>query len=472
MKNRLDFFKTIPLKEVMRSNYKRLSIITACFFICSCDSFVEVDLPSSQLTGEAVFEDIGTANAAMAGLYAKMRNNGILTGNATGISCYLGLYADEFDYYQQNAVSNFYNNTLFAAEPGVSDIWNQSYNLIYTANSIIEGLRNSTTLSEAGKNQLRGEALFVRSLLHFYLLNLYGDIPYITTTDYVQNSTVSRMPTNTVYGFIVNDLNEAISLLPENYVSAERTIPNRSTAYALLARVYLYMGSYPEAADVASAVINNPLYTWETDLDKIFLKESTTTIWQFMPEANGTNTAEGDLYIFAAGPPPIVGLKPGFVDAFEVNDQRKLHWTTAVTDGITTWYYASKYKQESSTGSSVEYSIVFRLAEQYLIRAEARAHLGDLIGAKEDLNLIRTTAGLPNTGAVTADEIIADILKQRRFELFTEFGQRFFDLKRTAKLDQTLSDSKPGWNTTDGFWPLPALELSANPNLNPQNPGY
>jgi hypothetical protein len=232
------------------------------------------------------------------------------------------------------------------------------------------------------------------------------------------------------------------------------------------------MGSYPQAANTASAVINSPLYSWETDLDKIFLKESTTTIWQFMPNAPGVNTQQGDLYVFTAGPPPIVGLNPNFVHAFEPNDQRKTHWTTAVTDGTTTWYHASKYKQESSTPSSVEYSIVFRLAEQYLIRAEARARQGDLIGAKHDLNLIRTTAGLTNTSAVAADEIITDILDQRRFELFTEFGQRFFDLKRTGKLDQTLSLSKPGWNAADGLWPLPALELGANPNLNPQNPGY
>lgn len=472
MKNRYNSFKTVSLKGVFSSNYRKCSIIAACFFLNSCDSFVEVDLPSSQLTGQAVFEDLVTANAAMAGLYAKMRNNGILTGNATGISCYLGLYADEFDYYQQNAVSNFYNNTLFAGESGVSDIWNQSYNQIYDANSVIEGLNNSTAIAAADKKQLQGEALFVRALLHFYLVNLYGDIPYIMTTDYALNSTVSRMPTNTVYGFVVNDLNEAIELLSENYTTTERIRPNRSTAKALLARVYLYMGLYPEAANAATAVINNPLYTWETDLDKIFLKESTTTIWQFMPNAAETNTAEGDLYIFAAGPPPIVGLKPSFVNAFEANDQRKLHWTTAVTDGITTWYYASKYKQETSTPNSVEYSIVFRLAEQYLIRAEARAYQGDLIGATADLNLIRTTAGLSNSSAVTADEIIMDIFNQRRFELFTEFGQRFFDLKRTGKLDQTLSVSKTGWNTTDTLWPLPALELNSNPNLNPQNSGY
>jgi len=333
-------------------------------------------------------------------------------------------------------------------------------------------LDNSISIAEANKKQLQGEAIFVRALLHFYLLNLYGDIPYITTTDYLLNSKVSRMPADKIYSLILMDLNKAVELLSEDYVSPERILPNRSTAKALLARVYLYMGMYPEASNAASSVINNPLYSWETDLDKIFLKESRTTIWQFMPNTSDSNTAEGSLYIFTSGPPPVVGLKPDFVNAFEAGDLRKTHWTTEVTDGVSTWYHASKYKQQSTTPSSVEYSIVFRLAEQYLIRAEARAYQGDLIGAKEDLNVIRTTAGLTNTTAVTAEEIITDILNQRRFELFTEFGQRFFDLKRTGKLDETLSASKTGWNTTDSLWPLPALELNSNPNLNPQNPGY
>jgi hypothetical protein len=472
MKNIFDLLKTLSLKTEKGLNYKKCILLTVCMLLSSCDNFVEVDLTASQLTADAVFEDAVTAKAAMAGLYAKMRDSGPLTGNSTGISCQLGLYADEFDFYQQNAVSNFYNNTLFAGDSGVSDIWNQSYNQIYTANAVMEGLNNSNSIAEADKKQLQGEAIFIRALLHFYLVNLYGDIPYIITTDYAQNSKVSKMPTNKVYSLIVMDLNKSIELLSENYVSAERIRPNRSTAKALLARVYLYMGLYPEASNMASAVINNPLYTWETDLDKLFLKGSTTTIWQFMPNTSGTNTAEGSLYIFEAGPPSIVGLKSEFVNAFEANDQRKTHWTTEVTDGTTTWYYASKYKQESTTPSSVEYSVVLRLAEQYLIRAEARAYQGDLIGAKEDLNLIRTTAGLGNTTALTAEDIIADILNQRRFELFTEFGQRFLDLKRTGKLDQTLSASKAGWNTTDTLWPLPALELSANPNLNPQNQGY
>jgi hypothetical protein len=465
------------LKKLLHKSAKELTadscfLIAVCLTLAGCDSYVEVDLPASQLTAKTVFEDAGTANAAMAGLYAKMRDGGLLAGNSNGVSCNLGLYADEFDYYYQYSVSNFYTNSLFPGDLGVNDIWNKSYSQIYSANAVLEGLGNSTAIAEADKKQLQGEALFIRALLHFYLLNLYGDIPYINTTDYTLNSKVSRMPDDKVYDLIVTDLNNAIELLSEDYVSPERIIPNRSTAKALLARVYLYMGLYPEASNAASAVINNPQYIWEMDLDKIFLKESSTTIWQFMPNTADSNTAEGSLYIFTSAPPPSVALRPDFVNAFEQGDQRKTHWITEVTDGVSTWYHASKYKQQSTTPSSMEYSVVFRLAEQYLIRAEARAYQGDLIGAKEDLNLIRTTAGLTNTTAVTTEEIITDLLNQRRFELFTEFGQRFFDLKRTGKLDQVLSASKTGWNTNDALWPLPALELNSNPNLNPQNPGY
>lgn len=183
------------LKKILRKSAKDLNtnscfLLALCLTLGGCDSFVEVDLPASQLTAKTVFEDAGTAKAAMAGLYAKMRDGGILTGNSSGPSCSLGLYADEFDYYYPYSASNFYTNSLFPGDNGVNDIWSKSYNQIYCANAVIEGLNNSTAITEADKNQLRGEALFIRALLHFYLLNLFGDIPYITTTDYTQNSKV------------------------------------------------------------------------------------------------------------------------------------------------------------------------------------------------------------------------------------------------------------------------------------------
>ena len=84
---------------------------------------------------------------------------------------------------------------------------------------------------------------------------------------------------------------------------------------------------------------------------------------------------------------------------------------------------------------------------------------------------MRNTAGLSDTPAITADEIIAAVLQERRFELFTEYGHRFFDLKRSGALDTVLPLVKSGWNSTDQLWPIPETELLANPNLT-QNPGY
>lgn len=437
----------------------------------SCDSYVDVEKPNSQLISAAVFEDVATANAALGGLYAKMRNNGVLAGS-NGMSLYTGLYADELDWYQTTTISNFYNNTLTPSEAGVASIWNNSYKQIYEANSIIEGVTNSVSLPEVNRIQLKGEALFIRALIHFYLMNLYGDIPYIKTTDFEQNSHVGRMSISLVYDNVIADLNEAATLLPEVYVTAERVRPNRFAVKALLARVYLYKGDYAAASNEASAVINSSLYVWETDLNKVFLKASTTTIWQFMPNATTMNTTEGTSYIFNAGPPSSIALKSSFVNAFETDDQRKVKWIRSITNGSNTWYHAYKYKQQTTTASSVEYSVVLRLAEQYLIRAEARARQGELTNAKSDLNLIRNTAGLANSTAITETDIIMDIMNQRRFELFTEFGNRFFDLKRSGQIDAVLALTKPGWNPTDKLWPLPAVELNVNPNLNPQNPGY
>lgn len=472
MKNSIEVLQTGFCKKSNRFIMLALSAVLALILFNSCDNFVEVDLPKSQLTSNAVFEDAETANAAMAGLHTKLRMNGILAGSATGLSSMLGLYTDEFNYYQPNSVSNLFNNSLTAGTPQVSDIWNQSYNQIYVANSIIEGIEKSTAITHDQKNQLMGEALFVRAILHFTLTGIYGNIPYAATTDYITNSKISKVPTGQIYQNALEDLKRAADLLPEKYISNERIRPNRSAVKALLARLYLYMKLYPEASAAASSVINNPLYKKESNLDRIFLKGSTETIWQLMPGTAGANTQEGDLYIFKVGPPPIVGLREEFINSFEPQDKRKTQWTATVTNGNQRWYYAYKYKQDQPTASSLEYSIVLRLAEQYLIRSEARAFQGDLAGAKEDLNIIRNIAGLSNTDALSSEDIIADILQQRRFELFTEFGQRFFDLKRFGKLDEALSTLKPGWDANDRLWPIPVLELNSNPNLNPQNQGY
>jgi len=121
---------------------------------------------------------------------------------------------------------------------------------------------------------------------------------------------------------------------------------------------------------------------------------------------------------------------------------------------------------------------VFRLAEQYLIRAEAKAQQGtDMIGAAADLNVIRNRAGLANTTASTHDDLLAAVAHERQIELFAEWGHRWFDLKRTGQVDAVMSAVTPQknpsgtWKTYQQLYPVPQSEISKNPFLK-QNAGY
>ncbi|MFE3872188.1 RagB/SusD family nutrient uptake outer membrane protein [Flavobacterium sp. ZS1P70] len=468
------------MTTIYHSKFKGITKWKALLFILffsltSCDSFVEVDLPNSQLTGPTVFKERATADAAMGHVYANIRDQGLLSGTSFGLSCNLGAYADELDFYGDTSYSTlyFYNNNLLPSNTAVGNYWNTAYNQIYAANAIYEGIQTSTTLSSSDSNNLKGEALFVRGLLHFYLANLYGNIPYVTTTDYRVNSTVSRLSISEVYKRIQADLEQAVLLLPDNYFTSGRARPNKSAANALLARCYLYSGSWAEAANAASTVLNQTnLYQTEPNLEKVFLNECTETIWQLPPAAEGRNTDEAATFTLFSGPPLTFALSDSFMEAFSPNDLRRTFWIGEVTNGSHTWFYPRKYKQTTVAATASEYAIVLRLPEQYLIRAEARVHQEDLIGAKEDLNQVRQRAGIGETTALSKQQLLEAILLERRLELFTEYGHRFFDLKRNGKLDAVLSTIKIGWNSNDSLLPIPESELSVNPNLLPQNPGY
>lgn len=453
-------------------------VLVSILWLFSCDSFVDVELPNDRISGETVFDNTATATAALSNIYVKFRDNVIVNGGEpNGITYLFGHYTDELDLYNNtlNRVQPFYNNSVVVSDAAVFDMWRNGYNLIYAANALIEGLNNSAAIPEEDKNQLMGEALFARGFIHFYLVNLFGDIPYIEITEYQENTQASKTQVAGVYEKIISDLLEAKGLLTDSYMSEERTRPNKGVLSALLSRVYLYTEDWENAATESTSLIDNVgVYTWENDLSKVFLKESTSTIWQFKPNFDGASTSEARNFIFASGPPPNVALTSALIASFEVEDNRFTNWVGSATDVdmTNTWYYANKYKENSNIGTSVEYSKLFRLAEQYLIRAEARVQLGNISGAQADLNTIRNRAGLGNTSAASLPDLLDAILQERQVELFTEFGHRFFDLKRMGKADAILSLIKPGWDVTDVLLPIPESELLINSNLLPQNPGY
>ena len=451
---------------------KLAAIFLAVLLLGSCEDFIDTAPPDSQLFGKDVFADRATANAAMVGLYSRLRDQGLLSGGPGGISLTLGLYTDELDYFQSGIPNNFFSNSLFAADPNVRDIWNLSYSHIYVANAIIEGVTGSQSLSQADRDQLLGEALLVRGLIHLHLVNLYGRIPYVDSTDYRVNRNVSRMEIQAIYGRIISDLLQSSGLLPDAYVSAGRTRPNRAVAVTFLARAYLYSGDWAAAASASTDVIGNPLFTWENNLESVFLKDSPATLWQFSPSNPEAGTLQAQLFIFNEGPPPNYAMSDTFMDSFETGDLRKVHWTREITDGTSSWFHPYKYKDLGQSGTSTEFPVILRLDELYLIRAEAFARLGNFSGAREDIDKIRQRAGLLPTAANDEESLVRAVIDERNHELFTEYGHRFFDLKRNGLADQILGDVKSGWNPDDKLWPIPEQELISNPNLNPQNDGY
>lgn len=448
---------------------KLLYILLVMILLTACENFVEIDLPKDQLATEAVFEDEGTALAALANIYAQMRDAGLTSG--AQLATQIGYYADELDFFNPNGENSFYEHGVLPSNSTITGWWDNTYKLIYAANAVIEGAENSVSLSLEAKNQLMGEGLFIKAYLHSLLVNLYGAIPYVNTTDYITNTTVSRLPVNNVYEQIVGDLILAESLLGDD-VTGERVRPYKDVANALLARMYLYTEQWALAESTATKLINN--FVLEPDLNKVFLKNSSGSIWQYKPdpEAGNVNALESMLIITGTTPGNVPALSNALVNSFESGDQRKSAWLGSVTDGTDAWYFSYKYKEDFETTSSLEYSVLFRLAEQYLIRSEARAQLGNISGAQNDLNVIRNRAGLGNTSATALTDLLDAILQERQVELFTEKGQRWFDLKRMGKAGEVLSPIKPGWQATDVLLPIPESAILVNPNLLPQNDGY
>lgn len=450
-------------------------LVAALILLCwSCDDFTNIALPENQLTSPAVFENEQSATAALMDTYARIRENGTLSGELSGTTLLMGVYSDELAYYglATTPIDGFWKHTLQPTNEAVASLWSNSYTQIYALNALLEGLEASTALSEEVKEQLKGEALFLRGFLHFNLTNLYGAVPYITTTDYNRNAKVSRLAEAEVYLHVLEDLATSEALLPLAYPSAERVRSNKAAVQALKARVLLYQKSWTAAVEAATTVINNTVYSINPNLDTAFLKDNTSTIWQLHSGVPGANTVEGRLFIFETGPPHIIALQPELVNSFETGDLRKTAWVAEVTDGNSVWYRPNKYKAKGNTGTTQEHSIVLRLEECYLIRAEAHAQLNQLELAKQDLNTIRNRAGLPDVTTSTAETLLQQIQHEKRAEFFTEYGHRWFDLKRTGKAAEVLTPLKPAYKATDLLLPLPESELLLNTNLLPQNPGY
>jgi starch-binding outer membrane protein, SusD/RagB family len=306
------------------------------------------------------------------------------------------------------------------------------------------------------------------------LINLYGSVPLVTSTDYHKNMVIGREPVENIYTRIIADLTEAQTLLNPVYPTSNRLRPNRYTAMSLLAKVYLFQKKWNLSEQVATQIINSGTYKLEPNLNNVFLSSSNEAIWKLSPVFPGVETWEGYYFVpTSSSVIPKYVISNNLLSSFETGDQRKNNWLKNNTVNGQPYYYPYKYKL-GYDGAPVpkENYMVFRLGEQYLIRAEARAQQGNIGGALEDLNLIRSRAGLSDFITTDQSTLLADIQHERQVELFCEWANRWFDLKRINNADTVLSNAKgSNWQSTDVLYPVPQTELSKNPSLT-QNAGY
>lgn len=467
----------------MKIQLKNIAIICSLMLSISCKKFVEVEAPPTSLTAKNVYTSDATAIAVLTGIYATM-SNGTIAEGLSGISIRTGLSSDELTLWSASTdklLQLLYRNALTSQQ--TVDFWLTMYGRLYTVNSALEGLSKSVGLNPIVKQQLMGEALFLRAFFYFYLVNIYGDVPLVLTSDYTANAVAPRNSTDQIYKQMIEDLNSALSLLSDKYPSStittstdERIRPTKWAALSLLARVYLYTGDWAQAEAKASEVINHTSLFSLNSLNEVFLKNSSEAIWQLQTVSSDWNTEDGFRFILPGAPSDFFPVYASnfLLSSFEANDQRKANWIGNIDDAGTTYYYPYKYKVWLSSDIT-EHLMVLRLAEQYLIRSEARAQQGKISEAQDDLNAIRQRAGLDPTAANDNSSLLTAVLHERQVELFTEWGHRWFDLKRAGMADVVMATVTPqkggAWNPNWKLYPLSFQDIQLNPNLK-QNQGY
>jgi len=443
----------------------------------SCKKLIEIPpSPPSQIAESQQFGDSSTALTAISYAYSynALSSSGFGYTDAK-ITEAAGLSSDELLYnngYDLD-MTGFYGYNLTNLNSDVNDLWTAPYTSLYTVNAVIGGVSNNSALSASFRAQATGEMQVMRALYYFNFVNLFGGVPLSLTTDYKVNGIMPRSSVDSVYGQILADLASAKQKLSLVYPSGGHIRPNQLVATALLARVYLYRNQWQQAYDAASAVISSGQYSLVSDPNKVFLDGSAEAIWQVPTKTAYYEVAEAHDFVSQYGAAPTFPVTKFLLNAFEPGDLRMKDWLGQAIVNGDTLYYPNKYKNVQSSASTTEDYMILRLAEQYLIRAEASAELGNGAAALADLNIVRARAGLAASTASAGSQaaVLNAVMHERQVELFTEWGHRWYDLKRTGQAGAVLGAEKTGWTADAALYPIPKSQLQSNIYLK-QNPGY
>lgn len=454
-------------------NLTYLYYVVTVMLLFSCEQAIEVDDPINQIHTGQVFEDANTAYAALDQIYTELQTNSLFSGGSSGAGALLGTYTDDLDLFLPPGSSDntyLFLNQLLPTNSIVKSVWANAYKEIYMANAVISGVRSSTGISTANRDRIEGEATVIRSMVYLNLMQIFGEIPYTVTTDYSVNQRLTKKPEAEILQLLASDLQTAVTLLSDDYRDPSRIYVNRKVAQMVLANVNLLNKNWVEAESLCRTIIQSPDYVFEADITKVFKKTGAHHLFLLKTLTDGTPVPETKIYYFTSPPPQNYVLSTDLATSFSAGDLRRLNWIKEVGNYPAVFYRNDKYKNVITNND--EYSVVYRLEQVYFMLAESLIKQNKTEEATAWINKTRVRAGLAELPlTLNQEQLLGELITERRKEFFAEQGHRFYDLKRLGQLG-VLKQHKPNWQDFNGRWPLPLSELLLNPNLAPQNPNY
>lgn len=432
----------------------------------SCKKFLDVK-PQDSIPDDLTIVDKASAQTALRGVYRALSADAYYGSSFPSVGY---LQGDNIQWTgSQSIVQQFIDHKVKADNATVAAIWSGIYTTINRANYVITKVPPlvDATLTDADRAQLTGEAYFIRALAYFDLARTWGGVqivltPTLSATD---KTNIKRSSTTETYAQVLADLTKAESLLTaptaQNPVRA-----NKETAWALLARYYLYQKNWAQAEAYATKVLANttnyqllkPYSSFFNPASAVATKESVFELsysstytnshrGQWQPPANGgtRQIAPNDALVTLLNNPVIGGNRSALI----------------VKTSAGLWYGNLYYRSPAT-----DPAYIIRIAELYLTRAEARANQDKTTEALADLNAVRDRAGLTGSTAVTKADILLAIENERRVEFALE-PHRWFDLVRTGRVATVLGLT----DASKYVLPVPAAELLAD-NALEQNTGY
>ncbi|HKJ41307.1 MAG TPA: RagB/SusD family nutrient uptake outer membrane protein [Sunxiuqinia sp.] len=469
----------------MKLIYKLSLIFTvlACFF-SSCEDQL-TQYPITKRVADNFYSNETDIESAVMGVYAALQSNNLYglyvpaIGEVPSDNSWEEVPANDGGIFGQlDEFTSIPINGIFGR------IWQQSYIGIQRANVVLNRIDAISFTDDAVKKARKGEMQFIRALLYFNMVRIWGDVPLVTkeTTNPNDFFGQTRTPVADVYAQIEKDLTDAIANLPEAPSDPGRAV--KGSAQTLLGKVYLTQGKYSDAKTQLQAVVNSSLYKLLPNVSDVFSidNENNEEIIFSVQFASGVNgSSEGSNAFSQFSPSGTVASAKGhdlptheLYNLYSDQDLRKGVYLDVTDIGTPYLKKLTPNLTNSSDGGSDW--VVLRYADVVLMLAEVDNQLNNTSTAIDLLNSIRTRAGLQNTTAASKDDVDKAIQLERRLELVGE-GHRWFDLVRRGEAISTMNAyfNSTGKNITidqhDLLFPVPQTVIDTDPVIT-QNTGY